>query len=72
MSLTKHQVLELLNEIGLRFVLCGDANDNLPHYKHLGIAFGVAYHTVQNLSDDEVAALATVIEQLRLGSGSTQ
>ena len=68
--MTKPEILECLNEIGDRFVRVPDPNPE--HYRSLGIALGVAWYVVSKLPDDEAKAIAAVIGDLALESGSVQ
>lgn len=68
--MTKRDVLNALNEIGLRFVRVDDPDPE--HYKELGIAFGVAWISVSALSDDTVELTADAIDRLGLSGGSVQ
>jgi hypothetical protein len=69
--MTKANILECLNEIGHRFVRTG-CEDDVQHYKELGLAFSVAYSYICSLPADQVERRAQVIEDLGLGQGSVQ
>jgi len=60
--MTKADVLRCLDEIGHRFAETAD--DDLEHYKALGVAFGVAYHTVMSMPDTDVELRAGIVERL--------
>jgi len=65
---TKQEVLDRLNEIAWRFVRVEDPDPQ--HYKELGLAFGLAWVLVSQLSEEDIRVRVEVIERLGLAGGS--
>jgi len=68
-TLSKADILKLLDELGWRFVKTDDPDP--AHFKALGLAFSTAYYLVTAAPEAELELLARTIEVLGLGGGST-